>query len=787
MFDFDVENNSILVVSDRLKNRLLNFYSNKLLNIKYISLSEFKKNYFFDYNSKTIFYVMKNYNLNYNNACEILKYIYYVNCEKYDVSILDYLVSIKKDLIDNKLLIFNDLFLDYINNKKIYVFYDYLSLLDKKMFEGLNVEFVKYKSHDIFPEVNMFSFIDDEVRWCACKICKLIDDGISINKIKLINYSSEYNSVINRIFKLYNLPIEKDEYLFSTKMVSSFIDRYDNNISTTLDWLKANFDFNDNNIVSLYNQIVSICNKYNWCDNYLEVKDLIINEFKNTLIKKDVLKYKIELVDFNDYFFDDEYVFLLGFNQNNYPKLYKDDDFISDDLKKYILLEDTFNKNKYEYDYVVKKITSIKNLYISYKLNSFNSTFYPSVIIDDLSLNVVNPDISYSYSNLDNKLVLSSYLDNYIKYGSKSDNLSIFYNSYSDILYGKYDNCFKGIDKFLFSSYLDNKLSLSYSSLNNFFKCQFRFYIENILKLNYSESNFFQFIGNLFHNVLSHMYDDDFDFEVIYDNYVKLNYEVKSNKEDFFINKLKNDLLYIISSIKKQDEFTTFHEKLFEHFISIDYSRNNFSIEFKGIIDKILYDSRNELFSIIDYKTGNTNLNLNNIIYGIDMQLSIYALLSKKIDKLSNSKIVGIYLQKILNNEINRIPGKLSDDLKYDNLKLQGYSSSIEADLKLFDTTYTDSKLIKSMKVSSKGFYAYTKIFNKDMLDKILKITESKIDEAINLILNQDFSINPKQIGIKNLVGCEYCNYSDICFMKNHDIVNLHEYKNLEFLGDDDK
>ena len=37
-----------------------------------------------------------------------------------------------------------------------------------------------------------------------------------------------------------------------------------------------------------------------------------------------------------------------------------------------------------------------------------------------------------------------------------------------------------------------------------------------------------------------------------------------------------------------------------------------------------------------------------------------------------------------------------------------------------------------------------------------------------------------------NNVGCEFCGFKDICFMKEEMIEHLKEYKNMEFLGDDD-
>ena len=91
--------------------------------------------------------------------------------------------------------------------------------------------------------------------------------------------------------------------------------------------------------------------------------------------------------------------------------------------------------------------------------------------------------------------------------------------------------------------------------------------------------------------------------------------------------------------------------------------------------------------------------------------------------------------------------------------------------------------MIKGMKLGKNGFYAYTKVFNEAMLNAILNITNKKIEEATSKILNREFYINPKKIGIKNLVGCEHCNYKDLCYMKDDNIINLKEYKKLEFLG----
>ena len=45
-------------------------------------------------------------------------------------------------------------------------------------------------------------------------------------------------------------------------------------------------------------------------------------------------------------------------------------------------------------------------------------------------------------------------------------------------------------------------------------------------------------------------------------------------------------------------------------------------------------------------------------------------------------------------------------------------------------------------------------------------------------LYNVNFDINPKRIN-GELVGCQFCNFKDVCFRKEEDIVDL-EYTKLE-------
>ena len=113
---------------------------------------------------------------------------------------------------------------------------------------------------------------------------------------------------------------------------------------------------------------------------------------------------------------------------------------------------------------------------------------------------------------------------------------------------------------------------------------------------------------------------------------------------------------------------------------------------------------------------------------------------------------------------------------------MAGFSIDKEDWLEKLDDTYQDSSMIRSLKVGKNGFYAYSKVLNEKQFKKLEDIVHEKIIEADQEIRNAKFPINPKKIG-KDLVGCEFCKFKDICFRKEEDIVTLKEHKNLDFLG----
>ncbi len=796
-----LKDNLVLIVPNNIKNDILEELnkSKNLLDIKLMTREELKKKFYFDYDNQAIYYLVSKYNIKPSIAKIYIENMYYVKNTNYNSYKLNYLVKLKQELENNKLLIKDNYLKNYLKNKKIVVYgYDnlnkfYINLL-KQLELITTVEIIeKSNINNYNHKVYEFQDITSEIDFIANKIIELVNSGIEINNIKLANVSNEYIYSIYKIFNFYNIPVilNNNTSILETRIGSNFIKKLNEclDIDQTLEFVTQNFNVNDEENLDILNKIINICNNYYFEVINPSIIECIKYDFKNILVKNKLLKNYIGEITLENNIIDDKlYIFLLGFNQGSIPKIFKDEDYINDNLKSNLELENTLEKNIIAKNVMINIIKNIKNLIITYKLRTSFEEYHKSLLIEELNLEVQRPNVNLevTYSSLYEQIKLCSYLDEFVKFNKLNDNISILYSNYNNIKYLKYDNKFNGIDKNSLYEFLDQKLLLSYSSIDKFYRCKFRYYINNILKLEKYEETFPIFIGNLFHYILSLAFNSNFDFEKEWNNYIEQ--KVLSNKEKFFLNKLKSELLFIIETIKNQMKRSSFDKGLYEQKIFINKNKN-IKVTFMGVVDKILYkeESNKTLVAIIDYKTGNPEANIYNTIYGIEMQLPVYLYLIKN-SKLSNVEIAGFYLQKILNSETILKTNTSKEDMKRENLKLMGYSNSNEEILSEFDNSYKDSEIIKSMKVSNNGFYSYSKVISNEEIDKLSEIVDLKIDEAINEILNANFEIDPKRIGLKNY-GCEFCKYKDICFMTEKDIVDLEPQTNLDFLkvGDDNE
>ena len=783
-----IDNYSLLIVDYNQKEKIIKSLSkDKIRNQKIITLDELRKKYYFDYNNESIYYIMKKYNYNYDVAKMYLSHIYEVdnnsNLEKSKI-----ILEIKKDLIENNLLITYPFYKEYLKQQNILVYnINFISKLDKKMLNEIsnitNIDYLNEETNTYnHEEIVVCNTKEEEVYFIAGKISKLIKDNIDIKRIK-VYAKKEYEEPLRRVFEWFNIPLSLSSHtLYTTAIGKLLLSNLDKSKKECLEIIENTISLKNKDNLSIYNQIIKIINNYTWNDSLKELEPFIISDLKKTTINEEININVVTIIDNLDNIRDEDYIFLLGFNQGEIPEISKDEDYFNREEKILLNLDTPEEINIKNKQIWLKKINSIKNLVITMKKNNESGECYISNLNDELNLKEVFPEEDYTNSNLYNKIELTKKLDTLIKYNELEKNIDILYNNYQDIDYNTFNNNYHQIDKDRIRKYLNNKLTLSYSSMNTYFQCSFRYYINNILKLNKYEETFYTIIGNLFHHILSLYYTKDINIKEEYQKYIdEQNYNF-NKRELFFLNKLEKELEFIIETINLQNEDISLNNIITEELVEIKKNYEDMDITFKGYVDKILTNDDKSIMAIIDYKTGNPNLNLNNTIYGLDLQLPVYLYLGR--NKYEHALVAGFYLQKLIHTEV--IPDKKHTylELKQDKLKLQGYSNQDLTILKEFDKNYNNSNIIKGMKTTSKGL-STKKILNDEKIEKLINLTEEKINEAIKEISNANFEINPKRIGMDNL-GCAYCEFKDICFRTEKNIVNLKEYKNIEFLGGDE-
>lgn len=767
-------NNKILIINDYAKNTLLKKI-NKLLNIKIITLSELKKNYIYDYDYKSVLYVSNKYNCIPSIARKYIENTYYINNECKSEKI-ELLTKIKNDLEENNLLIKNNLYRKFLNNKDIvlynlkYVDKYYLNIIEE-LSNTNNIIIYNEEKETSIKKIYRCNNNEEEISFVCSKICELIKSGIDINNIKLTNVKSDYTYIIRKTFKLFNIPIniKSDESIKSTMIVKKFKELYNENISEVMD--KISELITNNYEKDIYKSILNVVNKYS-DSNYMDVKEILFDDIDNIKIKRDEFKNAVNIIDFkSDLISDNDYVFLVNFNEGIIPINHKDEDYLSDMEKNNLGIDTSFTLNEKETNEVIETIKTTHNLILTYSEYNQNNKIYVSSAYSSDILEEEKVNLNFNNSNNYNKLRLLSEKDDNNKYGTLSSDLLTLSAHYKDEPYLTYNNKYKKISNDKLKNYLSKGLTLSYSSMNTFYQCSFRYYLDNILRVNKYEERFDAVLGSIFHEILSECFIND-DYDVTF-NYEKLIHESTypfNESEKFFLENLKNELLLIIDTIKEQLKYTSLKQSMYEKEIKIDIS-SDVKVTFKGFVDKILYDEFNgkKIVVIIDYKTGNPILNINNSLYGLDMQLPVYIYLIK--NEIKNVRIGGFYLQKILSN-VNSL------QKRKESLKLQGYSNEDIDILEKVDSSYENSCVIKSLRTTQNGFYSYSKIINDEQIDTLYNIVESKVKEARDKILNTEFDINPKEMDDKN-IGCKFCKYKDICYMTSSDIVKLKKIDNV--------
>ena len=119
-------------------------------------------------------------------------------------------------------------------------FYDFLNpVFEPKVYEALNISL--------------------EVSFVILEICKLLDAGVALDKIKLVNLDSDYDFYLKKLCTLHNIPISFPTSLYGLEIVADFLNLYD---EYSLEEAIASLEEKYPKDQDLINKIISICNNY---------------------------------------------------------------------------------------------------------------------------------------------------------------------------------------------------------------------------------------------------------------------------------------------------------------------------------------------------------------------------------------------------------------------------------------------------------------------------------------------------------------------------------------------
>lgn len=187
---------------------------------------------------------------------------------------------------------------------------------------------------------------------------------------------------------------------------------------------------------------------------------------------------------------------------------------------------------------------------------------------------------------------------------------------------------------------------------------------------------------------------------------------------------------------------------------------------------------------VIDYKSSGRDLDLNEVYYGLSLQLLTYLDVAVEYshvlldEKALPAGILYVHVQ----NPVLKVEKELNEmELEEERLKKYKMKGLLTEDL---DALFAMDDMLeeegKSMIIpvaltKKQTFYKYSRVVPTDMMGKIKSYVRQKHQEAGNHILSGDTSIRPFKL--KSKTACDFCQYKSVC---QFDPMDGGEYRLLQ-------
>ena len=360
------------------------------------------------------------------------------------------------------------------------------------------------------------------------------------------------------------------------------------------------------------------------------------------------------------------------------------------------------------------------------------------------------------------------------------------------------DRIGKSVAHALYGNVLEN----SVSRLEKFAACAFAHFLQYGLEL--SERQEYEFksadLGNVIHQALEqfaknvrkhrltwrnlseedreHLIDESVE-EMIHD-YGNTILE-SSARNRYMIQRVKRILRRTVWAIQEQLKQGKYEPGKFE--ISFAMEQDLEAIQFdlsedermrlKGRIDRVdRYEEGDTVYiKVIDYKTGNTSLDLIALYHGLQMQLVVYMNAAMEVEQREHpEKIIepaGMFYYRVkdplaegdLQESQESISEKILQELKVNGLVRSDYKIIKDLDETL--GAGAKSSVIPVAFNKNGSLAKGSQVASKEQFENLCAFVKDKIKETGRDILDGVVAVNPYQM--KKQTACDYCSYRQIC------------------------
>lgn len=269
-----------------------------------------------------------------------------------------------------------------------------------------------------------------------------------------------------------------------------------------------------------------------------------------------------------------------------------------------------------------------------------------------------------------------------------------------------------------------------------------------------------------------------------------------SNRNSYMISRVKRMLRRTVWALQNQVQKGRFEPGGFEvsfamednlESINFDISPDE-KVKLRGRIDRMdICETEDKIYvKIIDYKSGNTTLNLVELYHGLQIQLVVYMNAAVELEQKKHPEKevepAGIFYYQIgdpLVSATDEDTGESIEQKVLQTLKLDGLSRAEDEVIHLMDETLGagENSTVLPVGYNKNGsLNRYSHVAGKQDFEVISQFTNQKIQEIGREILEGHAQASPYKLEKKE--ACTYCPYHGICGFDER--IDGFSYRNLK-------